>query len=204
MVPVGAVVGRSAIFDRVFDSVERSVVHSSTFRENPLAMAVGLASLHAIEAEDLVAQARVRGRRLFDRLGEVATRVPGIREVRGRGLMIGIELDPSTLAFDLPGYGSRTPTLVAQAVVGWMLKEHRVLVQSTAKASAVVKVVRPWSSPTTTSTGSPKRSPRPASCRADGRPRSEDSSRCSCGHRTSSSARRSASPCPSESGPRRR
>lgn len=143
MVPVGAVVGRSTIFDRVFDSVERSVVHSSTFRENPLAMAVGLASLHAIEAEDLVAQARLRGRRLFDRLGEVATRVPGIREVRGRGLMIGIELDPSTLAFDLPGYGSRTPTLVAKAVVGWMLKEHRVLVQSTAKASAVVKVVPP-------------------------------------------------------------
>ena len=35
MVPVGAVVGRSEVFDRVFDSIERSVVHSSTFRENP-------------------------------------------------------------------------------------------------------------------------------------------------------------------------
>ena len=57
--------------------------------------------------------------------------------------MVGIELDPKALAFDLPGYGSRTPTLVAQAVVGWMLKQHRVLVQSTAKASPVIKVVPP-------------------------------------------------------------
>ena len=52
--PVGAVVGDASIFDRVFDSVERSVVHSSTFRENPLAMAAGLASLHVLEAEGLV------------------------------------------------------------------------------------------------------------------------------------------------------
>lgn len=143
MVPVGAVVGRATIFDEVFDSVERSVVHSSTFRENPLAMAVGLASLHAIDAEELVAKSRERGHRLVEGLRGIATTVPGIREVRGRGLMVGIELDPKALAFDLPGYGSRTPTLVAQAVVGWMLKQHRVLVQSTAKTSPVIKVVPP-------------------------------------------------------------
>ena len=143
MVPVGAVVGDASIFDRVFDSVERSVVHSSTFRENPLAMAAGLASLHVLETEGLVDRSRTCGQRLVEGLRGVMMRTRGIREVRGRGLMIGIELDPSALAFDLPGYGSRTPTLVAQAVVAWMLQKHRILVQSTSKSSPVIKVVPP-------------------------------------------------------------
>ena len=143
VVPVGAVVGDAAVFDRVFDSIERSVVHSSTFRENPLAMAAGLASLHVLEEESLVDRSRRMGDRLRDGLLGVAGRTPGIRGVRGRGLMLGIELDPEAIAFDLPGYGSRTPTLVAQAVVAWMLQTHHVLVQSTSKTSAVVKVVPP-------------------------------------------------------------
>jgi acetylornithine/succinyldiaminopimelate/putrescine aminotransferase len=57
--------------------------------------------------------------------------------------MLGVELDPKIMAFDLPGFGSRTATLVAQAVSVRMLVEHQVLVQSTAKTSAVIKVVPP-------------------------------------------------------------
>ena len=143
MVPVGAVVGRAAIFDRVFDSIERSVVHSSTFRENPLAMTAGLAVLQVLEDERLVVRAAAAGRRLIDGLRKLAAREPGIAAVRGRGLMIGLELDPHAMAFGLPGYGSHTTTLVGQAVSVRMLVEHRVLVQSTAKSSAVIKVVPP-------------------------------------------------------------
>lgn len=143
MVPVGAVVGRADVFDRVFDSVERSVVHSSTFRENPLAMTAGLAALQVLEDERLVERSASLGRRLADGLRDLAAREPGVRAVRGRGLMLGVELDPAAMAFDLPGFASRTPTLVAQAVCVRMLVEHRVLVQSTAKSSAVIKIVPP-------------------------------------------------------------
>ncbi len=143
MVPVGAVLGRAAILDRVFDSVERSVVHSSTFRENPLAMTAGLAVLQILEDERLVTRSAEVGRRLLDGLRGLATRDSGIAAVRGRGLMLGVELDPKIMAFDLPGFGSRTATLVAQAVSVRMLVEHQVLVQSTAKTSAVIKVVPP-------------------------------------------------------------
>ncbi len=143
MVPVGAVLGRAGIFDRVFDSIERSVVHSSTFRENPLAMTAGLAVLQVLDDERLVERSATLGGRLADGLRALAAREPGIRAVRGRGLMIGVELDPRAMAFDLPGFGSRTPTLVAQAVCLRLLAEHRVLVQSTAKSSAVVKIVPP-------------------------------------------------------------
>lgn len=143
LVPVGAVVGRAAVFDRVFDSIERSVVHSSTFRENPLAMTTGLAVLQVIDDEGLIDRAARIGRRIADGLRGLATREPGIREVRGRGLMLGVELDPAAMAFDLPWFATRTPTLVAQAVCLRMLETHRVLLQSTAKSSAVIKIVPP-------------------------------------------------------------
>ena len=142
-VPVGAVVGRAEVFDRVFDSIERSVVHSSTFRENPLAMTAGLAVLEILESEDLVTRSATTGRSIIEGLREVAEREPGIREVRGRGLMIGVEIDPAAMSFDLPGFARKTPTIVAQAIALRMMMDHRVLVQSTSKTSAVIKVVPP-------------------------------------------------------------
>ena len=52
-VPVGAVVGKKWIFDRLFDRMDRAVVHGSTFGKNNLAMAAGLATLAVLEDEKL-------------------------------------------------------------------------------------------------------------------------------------------------------
>ncbi|MBN1453226.1 MAG: acetylornithine/succinylornithine family transaminase [Anaerolineales bacterium] len=65
-------------------------VHSSTFGGNPLSCAAALAALTAIEEEDLVRQAAEKGAYLMDKLRQIES--PIIREVRGMGLMIGIEL----------------------------------------------------------------------------------------------------------------
>jgi ornithine--oxo-acid transaminase len=66
--------------------------HGSTFGGNPLAAAIGLEALHVIVEEDLVANSAAMGARLAD--GLRALRSPLIREVRGRGLLVGIEIDP--------------------------------------------------------------------------------------------------------------
>ena len=65
-------------------------VHGSTFGGNPLSCAAALAALDVIEEEDLPRQALVKGAYLMDRLREIDS--PTIREVRGKGLMVGIEL----------------------------------------------------------------------------------------------------------------
>lgn len=65
-------------------------VHGSTFGGNPLACAAALATLHAMEAEGLPQRAATLGARLMDGLRALDN--PAIREVRGMGLMVGMEL----------------------------------------------------------------------------------------------------------------
>jgi acetylornithine/LysW-gamma-L-lysine aminotransferase len=82
--PMGAVL----IGDRVKNLAPG--VHGSTFGGNPLACAAAIAALTVIEQENLPAQAAEKGQYLIDRLSEI--NAPIIREVRGLGLMVGIEL----------------------------------------------------------------------------------------------------------------
>jgi ornithine--oxo-acid transaminase len=77
--------------------------HGSTFGGNALAAAVALEGLKVLEEEGLVAQCAAKGEYLFKRLREVQAQLqPLIRDVRGRGLWIGVDIEPScTTARDL-------------------------------------------------------------------------------------------------------
>ena len=63
-VPVGALLTRKSIFDKIFNQMDRAVVHGSTFAKNDLAMAAGIATLEVMEAEKLVEQSARRGAEL--------------------------------------------------------------------------------------------------------------------------------------------
>ncbi len=67
--------------------------HASTFGGNPLACAAALAVIRAIEEEDLLEVCRQTSAYLFGRLEEMAAEYSIVREVRGRGVMVGMELD---------------------------------------------------------------------------------------------------------------
>jgi alanine-glyoxylate transaminase / (R)-3-amino-2-methylpropionate-pyruvate transaminase len=67
-------------------------MHFNTFGGNPLSMAAGLATLEVIDAENIQDNARIVGGHLKERLLELQERHPLIGEVRGMGLMLGVEL----------------------------------------------------------------------------------------------------------------
>jgi acetylornithine/succinyldiaminopimelate/putrescine aminotransferase/nucleoside-diphosphate-sugar epimerase len=90
--PVAAMVTSREIYDKAVGTLERSYVHQSTFGRNRLSMAAGLATVRIIERDGLVENAEHVGRLLFDGLTELAARYEMIKEVRGSGLMLGIEL----------------------------------------------------------------------------------------------------------------
>ena len=87
LLPVSAFVGRREVMD-VFTPGS----HGSTFGGNPLAAAVGLEALQVIADEGLVERSRMLGDHMLVRLR--AIRSPVLKEVRGRGLWAGAEIDP--------------------------------------------------------------------------------------------------------------
>ncbi|MBK5968012.1 MULTISPECIES: aspartate aminotransferase family protein [Thiorhodovibrio] len=86
-VPIGACLARGAAAE-----VLGPGSHGSTFGGNPLACRAALAVLQTLEQEDLAAQAARQGTALQERLRAALGDLPGVRDIRGLGLMIGIEL----------------------------------------------------------------------------------------------------------------
>ena len=101
-VPVGATLAKAWIFDKVYSSIDRVLVHDSTFGSNAAAMTAGLASLAVIEDEHLVENAERTGAALREALQLLVDKYELLAEVRGRGLMIGLE-------FGRPGPCGRGP-----------------------------------------------------------------------------------------------
>src|SRR4051794_21870398 len=90
--PVAAMVTRREIYQKAVGALERSYVHQSTYGRNRLSMAAGLATMRIIERDGLVERAARMSNVLVDGLTELRDRYEMVGEVRGSGLMIGIEL----------------------------------------------------------------------------------------------------------------
>ena len=86
-VPMGATLVRPDIL-----AVMKKGEHSSTFGGNPLACAAGTATLHALTQDGLIENAKSMGEKFSHGLEELKSKHKIIREVRGKGLMIGVEL----------------------------------------------------------------------------------------------------------------
>ena len=86
-VPMGVTLVRPDIL-----SVMKKGEHSSTFGGNPLACAAGTATLQALTQDGLIENAKNMGEKFFRGLNDLKSKHKIIREVRGRGLMIGVEL----------------------------------------------------------------------------------------------------------------
>lgn len=145
-VPVGAMACRRRIFDAVFDRMDRAVVHGSTFSKNDMAMAAGLASLAVLEDEDLIARAAATGADLMARLKRGLSETDFDATVRGKGLMIGIEVGaPHSLklkaAHALLERARRG--LFCQLLLIPLLRDHRILAQVAGAELPVIKLLPP-------------------------------------------------------------
>ena len=145
-VPCGAIVTRREIYQKTFSRMDRCVVHSTTFGRNNLAMACGLAALEVIDHENLVERSAKMGALLMDKIEALKTKHSFIKEVRGKGLMVGIEFhEPSEFKLKMAWklLHKIDKVLFAQMIVTQMLSKHRVLTQVAGHAMDVLKILPP-------------------------------------------------------------
>jgi ornithine--oxo-acid transaminase len=140
-VPIGAVLVSRAAFERVFDRMKRAVRHGSTFGGNDLAAATALATLRALEREDLVAHARRMGALLLELTKPLVERYEVVRDVRGKGLMWAIELGPPGRRSVWSAIERAQPGVFSQLVTVPLFHEHRVLCQVAGQRMNVIKAL---------------------------------------------------------------
>ncbi len=145
-VPVGAVAMTAKIMDRVFNRMDRAVVHGSTFSKNNMAMAAGIATLEVLESENLIANAARQGDALLAELNRLAQRYEFFHQARGRGLMIALEFGKPD-SFKLKTAWNLLETankgLFSQMITIPLFKKHRILSQVAGHGMNVVKFLPP-------------------------------------------------------------
>jgi ornithine--oxo-acid transaminase len=145
-VPVGAVLCKKWIHEKVFSSMQRSVVHSATFSQGSFAMAAGLAAMDVINRECLVAKAAQLGERIGAGLRALMPKYEFLKEVRWRGAMIGIEFGaPRSLGLKAAWalMHGLDKSLFPQAAIIPLIEKHHIITQVAGHNIDVIKLLPP-------------------------------------------------------------
>jgi ornithine--oxo-acid transaminase len=146
LVPCGAVLMSDAVCHSVYSSLPRAFVHTSTFSENSLAMRAALSTLAVLENEELGERSIEAGSYLQARLTDALRDFEMVKEVRGMGLLMGIEFKaPTSLRLRIPyqAFAAVHPAMFGQIVVMRLFRDSGFLTQICGNNFMVLKVAPP-------------------------------------------------------------
>jgi ornithine--oxo-acid transaminase len=146
LVPVSSVLMTDRIYGSVYDSLKRSIVHTSTFGENALAMRAGLATLDVLRDETLGPRALEMGDGLRTRLRQELRDYEMVAEVRGLGMLSGIVFRPPKhlpLRVAFESFRRIHPAVFCQIMVMRMFRDQHILMQMCGNNFMVLKVAPP-------------------------------------------------------------
>lgn len=145
-IPVGAIITTREIHSKIFDSMERCFAHSNTFGQNDMAMAAGLATIEILEKENLIENAERIGNRIIAGLRELSKRYEMLSEIRGIGLMIGMQFsEPKSLGLKASWklLHKMNNDLFCQMITMPLLEKHNILTQVAGHGLDTVKILPP-------------------------------------------------------------
>ncbi len=147
VMPIGATITTEEVWDRAYGGFAKALLHTSTFGGGSRACAAALAAIQAIVERDLPRRAGEMGAYLLEGLKRLKEKHPLIRDVRGKGLLIGIEFESSAGSLgDMLSFGmlSRvTEEYLASLVAGKLLNEYRVITAYTLNNPNVMRLEPP-------------------------------------------------------------
>lgn len=146
VMPIGAYITTDEIWKKAYGSIDRALLHTSTFGGNTLATAAAIATLEVIYEEKLPERALESGRYLMSGLDKLKDKYALIKEVRGCGLMAGIEFNqPEGLAakasFGLVNKLSKE--YMGSMVAGELLNKYRIITAYTLNNPNVIRLEPP-------------------------------------------------------------
>jgi ornithine--oxo-acid transaminase len=146
LIPVGAVLMTDAVYNSTYSTFKRSIVHTSTYGENALAMRAGLATLEVLETERLGERATRLGRQLRHMLAARLEDYEMIGEIRGIGMLTAIEFRaPKRLRLRIPfeAFARIHPAMFGQVLVMHLFHDRGFLTQICGNNFMVLKVAPP-------------------------------------------------------------
>jgi ornithine--oxo-acid transaminase len=146
LIPVGAVLMTDAVYNSVYHSLKRALVHTSTFSENTLAMRAGLATLDVLQSEGLGERAALLGSDLRARLRMELSGFEMVKSVHGAGMLSGIGfVAPRQLHLRavFEAFRKIHPGLFGQILVMRLFRDHGILTQICGNNFMVLKVAPP-------------------------------------------------------------
>src|ERR1700730_10829474 len=146
LVPVGATLMTDEVYKGVYSSLRRAIVHTSTFSENSLSMRAGLATLEVLQKENLGPRALELGEKFRAQLQQALAPFEMVKEVRGMGLLSGIEFGaPKKLSLRVPyeAFLRIHPAMFGQIIVMRMFREKNILTQICGNNFMVLKAAPP-------------------------------------------------------------
>jgi ornithine--oxo-acid transaminase len=146
LIPSGALLMSDAVCDAVYNSLERAIVHTSTYSENRLAMRAGLATLDVLEEERLGERAEWVGEGLRQQLRYALSAYEMVKEVRGLGLLCAVEFTAPkqlNLKISFEAFNRIHPGMFGQVLVARLFREKGILTQICGNNLMVLKVAPP-------------------------------------------------------------
>ena len=147
IMPIGAFITTKEIWGKSYGTADRATLHTSTFGGNTWAAAAGLATLSVFIEEDLANEAKKKGDYLLEKLAQLKSKYPLIKDIRGKGLLVGIEFqqqEQSVLDKLTGGKASElTKEYTGSLIAGELLNNHNVITAYTLNNPNVIRLAPP-------------------------------------------------------------
>jgi putrescine aminotransferase len=158
LMPIGAMIARRDLWRKAYGSIDTFALHTSTFGGGSLACAAGLAAVRTIVDEQLAENAAVRGRELKQGLARLCKECDVLREVRGEGLLLGLEFKPlpesvaaawkavdesGMMQYMIPKFDELLVTIPAMYAMQVLLDEYGIYTQVARSNPRVLRIQPP-------------------------------------------------------------
>jgi len=146
VMPIGAYSTKPEIWEKAYGGLDRALLHTSTFGGNTWAAAAAIAAINVILEENLCEKARENGEYMLGRLKTLQDKYQVVKEVRGQGLMIGLEFKSETGLIDkLTGgmLNKLSEEYFGALVAGELQNKHRIITAYTLNNPNVIRLEPP-------------------------------------------------------------